>query len=185
MTHPYALEAFDPDTGDLNALIDTPKGSRNKYKLDEARGLFRLSGILPAGASFPYDFGSVPSTLGGDGDPLDVLVLMEEPAFVGCLVPARLIGVIEAEQTEKGRTERNDRLIAVAAPSRLHREVRSLQDLSPALLDEIEHFFISYNQVKGKEFRPLARADAARARALVEEGVRRHTRRRQDTQQAA
>src|SRR6478609_592733 len=98
---PFArLGPFDAETGDLNMIIDTPKGSRNKFKYDEQHGLFKLSGVLPAGAVFPYDFGYVPATLGDDGDPIDVLVLMDEPAFVGCLVAARLIGVIEAEQTE-------------------------------------------------------------------------------------
>src|SRR5881394_3501639 len=94
------LEAFDPDSGELNAVIETPKGHRNKFKYDEKRGLFRLSGVLPAGAVFPFDFGFVPSTRGEDGDPLDVLVLMEEPAFCGCLISARLLGAIEARQKE-------------------------------------------------------------------------------------
>src|SRR5262245_31454553 len=111
------LAAFDADSGELNAVIDTPQGSRNKFKFDEGHGLFKLSGVLPAGAVFPHNFGYVPATEGGDGDPLDVLVLMDEPVFVGCLVPSRLIGDIKAEQTEKGRTTRNDRLIAVAADS--------------------------------------------------------------------
>ncbi|HEX8201166.1 MAG TPA: inorganic diphosphatase, partial [Isosphaeraceae bacterium] len=93
------LGAFAVKTGELNVIIETPKGSRNKFDFDEELGLFKLGGVLPAGAVFPYDFGFVPATRGGDGDPLDVLVLMDEPAFVGCLVPARLIGVIEAEQT--------------------------------------------------------------------------------------
>ena len=151
---PFArLPAFDPDSGTLNAVIETPKGHRNKYKFDEKRGLFLLDGVLPAGAVFPFDFGFVPSTLGGDGDPLDVLVLMDEPAFTGCLVPSNLIGVIEAEQTEDGETERNDRLIAVAAKSRNHREIRSLDQIDENLVREIEHFFVSYNEVKGKRVR--------------------------------
>src|SRR5918912_4248095 len=95
------------DGGELNVIIETPKGSRNKFDYDEETGLFKIGGVLPAGASFPFDFGFVPSTVGGDGDPLDVLVLMDDPAFPGCLVAARLIGVIQAEQTEKdGKTER-------------------------------------------------------------------------------
>lgn len=109
------LPPFDRDSGDLHVIIDTPKGSRNKFGWDEERGLFELSGVLPAGAVFPYDFGFIPNTRGEDGDALDVLVLMDEPAFTGCLVASRLLGVIEAEQTEKCKTERNDRLIAVAA----------------------------------------------------------------------
>jgi inorganic pyrophosphatase len=168
-----ALDAFDAESGDLNVIIETPKGSRNKFKYDEAHHLFKLGGVLPAGAVFPFDFGFVPATLGGDGDPLDVLLLMDEPAFAGCLVAARLIGVIEAEQTEDGQTERNDRLIAVAADSRNHRDVRALDQLNANLLDEIEHFFVSYNAAKGKEFKPQGRSRPDRARELVEEGITR------------
>src|SRR3989440_1956062 len=116
------LPAFDPESGDLNVVVETPRGSRNKFKFEEDSGLFVLGGALGVGLSFPFDFGFVPSTEGEDGDPLDVLVLMDEPAFCGCLVRCRLIGVIEAEQTEKGKTERNDRLIAVASKSRNHEE---------------------------------------------------------------
>ena len=172
------LDSYDPESQELNAIIETPKGSRNKFSYGEEHGLFILKGVLPAGASFPFDFGFVPSTLGGDGDPVDVLVLMDEPAFVGCLVPARLIGVIEAEQTEKGETTRNDRLIAVAADSHSHREVRTLGKLSENLIDEIEHFFISYNAIKGKEFKPIGRFGPERAKKLIEEGIKRFRRRR-------
>jgi inorganic pyrophosphatase len=167
---PFArLPAFDPDSGTLNVVIETPKGHRNKFKFDEGRGLFLLSGVLPAGAVFPFDFGFVPSTEGGDGDPLDVLVVMDEPAFVGCLVPSNLIGVIEAEQTQGGKTERNDRLIAVYANSRNHRDIVSLDQINQNLVGEIEHFFVSYNQIKGKRFNPLGRHGPDRARRLVEE----------------
>ncbi len=171
----FELEPFHED--ELNVVIETPKGSRNKYNYDERLGLFKLGGVLPSGASFPYDFGFVPSTLGGDGDPLDVLLLMDEPAFTGCLVRARLVGVVEAEQTERdGETTRNDRLVAVAADSRLLARVRTLEALGPDLLEEIEHFFVSYNDAKGKVFRPLGRFGPARALELVEEGVRRFRR---------
>ena len=166
------LPPLDPDTGDVNVLIDTPKGSRNKFKYDEKHGLFKLAGVLPSGAVFPYDFGDLPGTLAEDGDPVDVLVLMDEPAFVGCWIPARLLGVIEAEQTEDGKTERNDRLIGVATVSRNHADVRSLDDLSPNLVKEIEHFFVSYNAVKGKRFEPLARSGPEKARELVDRGIR-------------
>jgi inorganic pyrophosphatase len=157
----------------LRVIIETPQGSRNKFDYDEELGLFKLGGVLPAGAVFPFDFGFVPSTLGGDGDPLDVLVLMDEAAFAGCLVEARLVGVLEAEQTEEdGTTTRNDRLIAVAANARNHTEVRSLGQLSENLLDEIEHFFVSYNEMKGKRFEPLGRFGPERARRVIEEGAR-------------
>jgi inorganic pyrophosphatase len=166
------LGAFAEDSRHVNVIVETPQGSRNKFNFDEKLGLFKLGGVLPAGASFPFDFGFVPSTLGGDGDPLDVLLLMDEPAFPGCLVEARLVGVIEAEQTERdGESTRNDRLIAVSAGARNHKGVRALGQLSPHLVAEIEHFFVSYNQIKGKEFEPLARRGPERARELVEEGA--------------
>ena len=168
-----ALDAFAGDPGELNVIIETPKGSRNKFDYDEDAGLFKLGGVLPSGAVFPFDFGFAPSTVGGDGDPLDVLVLMDEPAFTGCLVRVRLLGVIEAEQTERdGETTRNDRLIGVAADSRLHTRVRALESLGATLLEEIEHFFVSYNRIKGKEFKPRGRFGPAHALRLVEEGAR-------------
>ena len=167
------LKPFDEESGDLNVVIETPKGSRNKYAYNEKLGLFVLKGILAVGHSFPYDFGFIPQTKGGDGDPLDVLVLMDEPAFAGCLVPSRLVGVIEAEQTEKdGKTERNDRLIAVASNSKIHEHVKSINDLNETLVDQIEHFFISYNEAKGKQFKPLGRFGARKAKNLVEEGIK-------------
>jgi inorganic pyrophosphatase len=165
------LEARDPDSGILNAIIETPKGSRNKFKYDDGLGLFRLSKMLPLGAVFPFDFGLVPSTRAEDGDPVDVLLLMDEPAFAGCLVPCRLLGVIEAEQTEGGKTVRNDRLIAVAEASRSHRDTHTLDDLSASTLDEIEHFFASYRASLGGEFKAIGRYGPDRAEALVEEGM--------------
>ena len=175
---PTKLRPFLKGSEGVHVIIETPKKSRNKFNYDEEHGLFKLGGVLPAGAFFPFDFGFVPATVGGDGDPLDVLVLMDEPAFTGCLVEARLLGVVEAEQTEEdGETTRNDRLIAVAANSRAHRDVHTLDDLSATLLDEIEHFFVSYNEIKGKRFRPLGRFGPERARKIVEEAARRHSRR--------
>jgi inorganic pyrophosphatase len=161
------LPPFDRETGHLQVIIDTPKRSRNKFGWDEKRGLFELSGVLPAGAVFPYDFGFIPNTRGEDGDALDVLVLMDEPAFTGCLVASRLLGVIEAKQTEKGKTIRNDRLVAVAANSRTHAHLQALAEIDAKTLDELEHFFISYNEAKGKKFKPLGRYGPARAKAVV------------------
>lgn len=166
------LPSFD-EAGRLLVVIDTPKGSRNKFKYDEGLGVFVLGGVLPAGAVFPYDFGYVSATRAEDGDPVDVLVLMDEPAFVGCVVPARLIGVIEAEQTEEGKTARNDRLLAVAEDSRNHRDVRSIDDLHGNLVEEIEHFFVSYNEAKGKRFEPLGRAGRERAEEVLRQSMKR------------
>ena len=172
-THVYEkISPFDAETGALNVVIETPKNCRNKYAFDERLGVFVLKGVLAVGHSFPFDFGFIPQTLGGDGDPLDVLVLMDEAAFPGCLVPSRLIGVVEAEQTERdGRVERNDRLIAVASDSHTHSHVRSINDLNDTLVDQIEHFFVSYNEIKGKRFEVLGRFAARRAKTLVDEGI--------------
>ena len=170
------MPAYDDeeDAELLNVIIETPKGSRNKFKYDEKRGVFYLSGVLPAGAVFPFDFAYLPSPEGEDGDPLDILLLMDEPAFAGCLIPARLLGVIEAEQTERdGKTERNDRLVAVAAKSHTHRDVQDLSDLNDALLDEVEHFFKSYNDARGKAFKPTGRFGKERAHELVQQGMAR------------
>jgi inorganic pyrophosphatase len=163
-----ALPQIDPETGFLQVIIDTPKGSRNKYHFDEQKGLFVLKSVLPAGMAFPFDFGFIPGTRAEDGDPLDILVLVDEAAIQGTLVPTRLIGVIEAEQTENNKTSRNDRLIGVAAASRSYRSVTSLDQLSPDLPDQIEHFFVSYNELSGKKFRPLSHSGSGRARALLE-----------------
>lgn len=162
----------------LDLIIDTPRGSRNKYKYDKKLAAFRLAGVLPAGHSFPYDFGYIPGTKGGDGDALDVLVFMDEPAFVGCHVKCRLIGGIRAEQTERdGRTERNDRLMAVPLKSVEYAPVENITDLTNELLDQIEYFFVSYNEPKGKKFTPQGRFDAGEAAAIVDSG-RRKTRKR-------
>jgi hypothetical protein len=90
------LPPFDPKSNALNVVIDTPKGCRNKFAYDKKRKAYTLKTVLPHGAVFPFDFGSISGTIGEDGDPLDALVLMDEPAFVGCLVESRVIGVIEA-----------------------------------------------------------------------------------------
>jgi inorganic pyrophosphatase len=165
------LSARDPDTGLVNVVIDTPKGSRNKYKYDEQLGLFRLSKVLPLGSCFPYDFGFIPATRAEDGDPVDVLVLMEEPTFCGCVVPVRLLGVIQAEQTHQGKTVRNDRLIGTIETPFNRPEVRSLGELSLNRLDEIEHFFISYNDVEGRQFKPLGRHEPKVAEKLVQDAL--------------
>lgn len=170
------LKPFNRRAGTLNVVIDTPKGSRNKYAFDfNVRG-YRLKSVLPQGTVFPFDFGSIPGTVAEDGDPLDALLLMDEPAFAGCLVECRVLGVIEAEQTEKGKTERNDRLIAVAADSHTHASLQSLSKVEPRLLDEIEHFFVSYNEARGKQFKPLTRKGPRTARRLIEKARRRKRR---------
>lgn len=152
----------------VHVVVETPKGSPNKYAYSEAFGTFQFKMVLPEGTSFPYDFGMIPSTKGADGDPLDILVVMDAPVFPGCLLEARLVGVIEAEQRERdGTWERNDRLIGVAVKARTHAHVHTLADLRPGMLDEVEAFFGHYNQLAGKDFKVLRRGDAEAALALV------------------
>jgi len=167
----HSIPAHD-DEGRLRAVVETPAGCRNKYKYDPALGQFRLDKVLPAGATFPYDFGFVPRTRGEDGDPLDVLVLADEAMFTGCIVTVRLVGVIEATQKEDGEKERNDRLIGVIDTERNPAEIRTLADVPATLLDAIEHFFISYNEFEGRKFVPKERGGPAAAEKLLRAGMR-------------
>lgn len=151
----------------VHVVVDTPKGSRNKYKFDADLCAFKLGHILPAGATFPFDFGSVPQTAAEDGDPLDVLVLIDESTFVGCVLDVKLIGVIEAEQTADGKTVRNDRLLGVPVTSVNAPSHQDISELPAKLLENIELFFASYNQAHGRSFKPLHRRGARVAQALV------------------
>jgi inorganic pyrophosphatase len=169
-----ALPAYDDESGLLNVVIERPKGARNQYKFEPAFGVMTLGGVLPTGWAYPFDFGFVPATLAEDGDPLDALVLMDEPAFPGCLVRVRVLGVIRAHQFADGRTERNDRLVTVAGESRLHADVRELRDLPRGVLDEVDAFFVSFNAARGKRFVVDGRHGAKRAQATVRAAERMH-----------
>ncbi|MBN8808265.1 MAG: inorganic diphosphatase [Sphingomonas sp.] len=163
---------IDAEALTCRAIIETPLGSHAKYDYDRESGLFELTGILPTGIVFPLAFGFVPSTLGGDGDPLDILLLVEDPLPIGCLVTAKLLGVIKAEQTEDGHTARNDRLIARVKESRLFASINELDQLGDAFSAEIQRFFEAYNEVKGKRFEVLERGDAAAAFVVLQEAHR-------------
>jgi inorganic pyrophosphatase len=163
---------YDRKSGDLRAIIETPKGSRNKYRYDSVCDCFELATTLPDGMAFPFDFGFIPSTLGEDGDPLDVLVLMDAPVIAGCVLKCRIIGVIEAREKEKGkRWEENDRLIAVACHARTHEGVKSLQQLRPHTLDDIKAFFEDYNRLHDKRFEVLDQHGPQRAEKLIAQGA--------------
>jgi inorganic pyrophosphatase len=153
-------------------VIETPRGRRNKFDFDPKSQLFMLGGLLPEGLAFPYDFGFIPSTLADDGDPLDVLVLLDEPAHVGCLIDIRLIGVMEARQTDDGGTTQNNRLFGVAVHSYSHQDTTSVKHLPKALLDQIEEFFISYNKSRGKKFQVQGCHGPKRAAQLIEAGIK-------------
>lgn len=170
---PENLPPYDKDADEWRVVIETPKHSRNKYKFDDEIQTFILNGVLPEGMSFPYDFGFLPSTRADDGDPIDVLLIMDEPAFCGCVVPARLIGVIEAEQTETdGTAERNDRLVAISTKCRTDGDIKSLKDLDKDRLNEIEQFFVSYNRVRGKKFKILNLGGPKKADSLAQQAMK-------------
>jgi inorganic pyrophosphatase len=158
---------------ECRVVVETPKGRRNKFNYDPQIEAFTLGGLLAEGLSFPFDFGFVPSTLGEDGDPLDVMILMDEPAHVGCVLQARLVGVIEAEQTEGSKKKiRNNRLIAVAVHSYNHERIRSISDINQSIIDQVGEFFVSYNKSRGKKFKVTGTYGPSRALKLVEEGIK-------------
>jgi len=171
---PTRLAPVDED--DLTVVvIETPKGSRNKYAFDPDEHIFGLSKVLPAGMSFPYDFGFVPSTKGGDGDPLDVLVLMDEPAFAGCKLKCRVIGVIEGEQGEKDNMERNDRVVAVENGNHSYTHIKHIDDLGKEFEEELEQFFVNYHRMSGQQYRILGLKGPAAARRCIKQ-ARKHAR---------
>jgi inorganic pyrophosphatase len=166
---PTSLKPIDKKDGLLQVIIETPAGSRNKFAFDPDQGIFTLKAVLPAGMTFPYDFGFLPRTLAGDGDPIDVLLLMDEPAFPGVAVRARLIGVIEGEQIDGKKRIRNDRLVAVAAANHMYANVRKLKDLPRKWIRELEIFFVNYHGLEGKEYRLLGCKGADAALRLIEQ----------------
>jgi inorganic pyrophosphatase len=165
---------FDAKKGTCRAVIETPKGCRNKFDYDSESNLFMLGGLLPEGMMFPFDFGFIPSTLGDDGDPLDILVLMDAPAHVGCLMDVRLIGVISAEQIQDGKKEINDRLLGVAIHSYNHENLSTIDDVSKTLLSQLEEFFVSYNKQRGKKFKVKGAGGPGKAIKFLKDGIKRH-----------
>jgi inorganic pyrophosphatase len=158
----------------LRVVIETPKGSRNKFAFNVEQHTFELKKVLPAGMAFPYDFGFVPSTKADDGDPVDVLVLMDEPAFPGCVLLCRPIGVIEGEQFDKGdkkNKERNDRIIAVERDAHSWADIRTIADLGQEFCRELEEFFVNYHRLSREEYRVLGLKGPERARKLVKSGM--------------
>jgi len=170
---PTRLKPFDShDKNMLRVVIETPKGSRNKFAFDPDEHIFQLKKVLPSGMAFPYDFGFVPSTEADDGDPVDVLVLMDEPAFPGCVLSCRPIGVIEGEQGDKKKKERNDRIIAVEKDAHSWADVKTADDLGKQFVRELEEFFVNYHKLSGDDYRVLRMRGPDQARKLVKAGRR-------------
>jgi inorganic pyrophosphatase len=151
----------------LQVIIETPAASRNKFAYDTVQGIFALKKVLPAGMVFPYDFGFLPQTLAPDGDAIDVLLLMDEPAYPGCLVSARLVGVIEGEQLDGKKKIRNDRLVAVAEANHMYANIRTLKDLPSKWVEELQVFFVNYHNLEGKKYKLLGCKGAEAAFNLI------------------
>lgn len=169
---PTKLQAFGPDGDTVMAVIETPKGSRNKYKFEPKLNRFVLSKVLPEGMVFPYDFGYIPGTKAEDGDPFDVLLLMDEPAFCGCVVECRLIGIIEGEQKEDGKTERNDRLLATCIQNHQYSDLRDIDDVNKQLLKEVGEFFVDYHRLSGTKYKVIGTGGPRKARKLLEKSIK-------------
>ncbi len=168
LADPVLLSPIDKKEDLLQVIIETPRGSHNKYSFDTEQKIFSLKKVLPAGMVFPYDFGFLPRTLAEDGDPIDVLLLMDEPVFPGCLLRARLIGVIEGEQIDGKKRIRNDRLLAVAEATHLYADIKSYTDLPKKFVKELEEFFVHYHSLEGKRYKLLGCKGATAAFTLIE-----------------
>jgi inorganic pyrophosphatase len=169
---PTRLAPFDgkPREG-IQVIIETPKGSRNKYAFDPKQKIFLLKKVLPAGMAFPYDFGFVPSTIAEDGDPVDVLVLMDEPAFPGCLLKCRVIGVIEGQETENKKKERNDRVVAIELENHSYAHVNHVKDLGKKFVRELEEFFVNYHELSDRQYRILDVRGPHQAQRRIKSGL--------------
>ncbi len=152
----------------IDIMIETPKGTREKYHYDPDNRLFHFKKALPLGMHFPYDFGLIPGTLGEDGDPLDALVISEFRFFPGSMVCCRLIGGILASQEEEKKKIRNDRFLFIPEASVQYQHVLAIDALPKQEIEQLETFFVNYNQLEGKRFTPLKRVSAGKAWTLIQ-----------------
>lgn len=155
------------------AIVETPFGSRAKFAYDEESGLFALGKLLPEGLSFPFDFGFISSTCGGDGDALDVILLHECALPVGCAVQVRLLGLIEVEQWREGEPKvRNDRLVARLLESHRFKQIGEIAELPPGTVEQWNAFFAHYKNARGQEVRVLGVHGAQAAAQMIQSSGR-------------
>jgi inorganic pyrophosphatase len=169
MTDYTCLPVGDGAPGLVNAVIEIPKDSVNKYEYDKELHVFRLDRTLFSPVHYPGDYGFIPCTLGLDGDPLDVLVLVEAPSFPGCLIEVRPIGVLRMVDKGKG----DEKILAVANSDPLYREVRDCSQVFEHTLREIEHFFSIYKNLEGKKTAIAGWDSVDAARQIITEGQKR------------
>lgn len=152
----------------ITVIIETPKGSGQKINYEPKLKCFKLTKVLPAGLVFPFDFGFIPHTKGGDGDPLDVIVISETATFPGCCMDCRIVGAIKANQTERdGSTMRNDRFIMVPEVSQLFKDVNTLAQLPDNIINQVESFFKNYNDQAVKRFEVIETVEAKEAYQMI------------------
>jgi inorganic pyrophosphatase len=156
----------------VQVIIETPAGSRNKFSFDVEQGIFAHKKTLPAGMAFPYDFGFLPRTIAPDGDPIDVLLLMDEPAFPGISVKGRLLGVIEGQQLDGKKKVRNDRLVVVSEETHRYANVKKLKDLPGEWINEVQEFFVNYHDMEGKKYQLLGTKGVKEAMELIRKAHR-------------
>ncbi len=157
-----------PKMGLINVLIEIPGGSKNKYEFDKEMNALILDRVLFSSVKYPYDYGFVPNTLADDGDPLDGMVMMDEPTFPGCVIAARPIGMLE--MIDGG--DRDEKILCVPAEDPRYEQVKSLKDIQPHRLEEIAEFFRSYKNLEKKETKILGWKDIDLVAPLVEECVK-------------
>jgi inorganic pyrophosphatase len=157
----------------LNVVIETPCNTRNKFAYDKASGLFKLKKTIPPGLYFPCDMGFITSTYGEDGDPLDALVLMDEPGVTGCLIECRLLGVIKATQKDKeGKKIRNDRFITVPAIPEEYDHIKTINSIDKIRLNSIVDFFVNTNgKEKHKHFEIIGIGGMKEAQQLIKDNI--------------
>jgi inorganic pyrophosphatase len=152
-------------------LVEIPKGSRNKYELDKETGRIKFDRMLFSSVQYPTDYGFIPDTLGGDGDPLDACVLVWESTFPGCLIDTKPIGVLKMRD-EKGEDEK---VLTVPVSDPLWNHLESLSDAPPHLIREIEHFFLSYKELEEKKVEVLGWGDKAEAIEIIKDSYIRYS----------
>jgi len=153
---------------EVYVLVEIPEGSQNKYEFDKKLNMFVLDRVLHSPLHYPADYGHIPSTLCEDGDPLDVLVLVTEPTFPGCLVKVRPIGVIEMED-EKGV---DDKILAVPVEDPRFDNVKDIEDISEHILKEIVHFFEMYKALEpGKWVKVKGWFNAEKAKKIIMDAI--------------
>ncbi|MDO5654861.1 MAG: inorganic diphosphatase [Flavobacteriaceae bacterium] len=155
----------------IDIIVEIPKGSRNKYELDKETGRIRLDRTIFSSMHYPADYGFIPNTLGLDGDPLDVLVLVTEPTFPGCLIEVKPIGVFYMED-EKGSDEK---IICVPITDPVWNRMNSLNDINPHLMKEIEHFFRVYKDLEKKKVSVKGWGTLEEAEKIIKESFERYS----------